>query len=229
MADMSPQDKQKQAAAEVAAELVKDGMILGLGTGSTIAFFLDAVGRRVAKGLRVKGVPTSERTAEHCKRLGVELMELPPSGELDLAVDGADEIDRALNMIKGGGGALLREKMVASAARRVAIIVDSSKAVNMLGTFPLPIELVPFGHDRTLSTLNHMGLNAQLRQVDGAPYKTDNGNLIADCQLGMIDDPPALHHRLKGLVGVVETGLFIDLCHCLIIGHDNRVEVVEKN
>lgn len=225
MVTKAEQDRQKKAAAEVAVELVKDGMCLGLGTGSTITYFLDALGERVSHGLRVSGVPTSEQTAEHCRRIGIELLELPAAGKLDLAVDGADEVDGLFNMIKGGGGALLREKMVAAAATRVAIIVDASKVVSMLGAFPLPVELVPFGHERTLHALNEMGLNADLRRRDGQLVITDNGNVIADCRLGMIDDPPALHQRLKSMTGVVDTGLFINLCHCLVIGGEERVEI----
>ncbi len=225
---VSAQDINKQMAGAAAAEMVEDGMVLGLGTGSTVNFFLRALGEKVAAGMRVAGIPTSERTATLCREVGIGLLDFAEVGRLDLAVDGADEIDPDFHMIKGGGGALLREKMVAAAADRVVIAVDPSKRVESLGAFPLPVEVVPFGHQQVERRLDAMGISYRLRLADGKPYVTDNGNLILDCGMGDIDDPRALHDSLNAITGVVDNGLFIDLCHCLIVGADGRVEVIEK-
>jgi ribose 5-phosphate isomerase A len=211
-------DNLKRAAAERAAELVTDGMRLGLGTGSTAAFFVAAIGARVLKGLRVAGVPTSEATREQAQREGISLTTLDETPELDLTVDGADEIDDDLRLIKGGGGALLREKIVASVSRRMIVVVDGSKHVAKLGRFPLPIEVVPFGLTaveqaiaRLLDSLGASGDLALRRAADGAPYVTDGGHFILDAHLGRIEKPNVLASTLNNIPGVVEHGLFIGL------------------
>ena len=211
-------DNLKRAAAERAAELVTDGMRLGLGTGSTAAFFVAAIGERVRKGLRVAGVPTSEATREQAQREGIPLTTLDETPELDLTVDGADEIDDDLRLIKGGGGALLREKIVASVSRRMIVVADGSKHVAKLGRFPLPIEVVPFGLTaveqaiaRLLHSLGASGDLALRRAADGAPYVTDGGHFILDAHLGRIEKPNVLASTLNNIPGVVEHGLFIGL------------------
>ncbi|HZB62555.1 MAG TPA: ribose-5-phosphate isomerase RpiA [Microvirga sp.] len=193
-------------------------MRLGLGTGSTAAFFVAAIGERVRKGLRVAGVPTSEATREQAQREGISLTTLDETPELDLTVDGADEIDDDLRLIKGGGGALLREKIVASVSRRMIVVADGSKHVAKLGRFPLPIEVVPFGLTaveqaiaRLLDSLGASGDLALRRAADGAPYVTDGGHFILDAHLGRIEKPNVLASTLNNIPGVVEHGLFIGL------------------
>ena len=211
-------DHLKRAAAERAAELVMDGMRLGLGSGSTAAHFVAAIGERVRGGLRIAGVPTSEATREQAQREGISLTTLDETPELDLTVDGADEIDDDLRLIKGGGGALLREKIVASVSRRMIVVADGSKHVAKLGRFPLPIEVVPFGLTaversiaRLLDSLGASGDLALRRAADGAPYVTDGGHFILDAHLGRIEKPNVLASTLNNIPGVVEHGLFIGL------------------
>ncbi|MET0742665.1 MAG: ribose-5-phosphate isomerase RpiA [Microvirga sp.] len=206
----------KRAAAERAATLVTDGMRLGLGTGSTATHFVSAVARLVGGGMRVVGVPTSEATRLQAEREGIPLTTLDEIAELDLTVDGADEIDGALRLIKGGGGAHLREKIVAAASRRMVVVVDGSKRVGRLGRFPLPIEVMPFGLAATRRligrTLEDLGLPDDLRLRGPAPdrpFVTDGGHFILDAHLGAIPDPDLLASRLDGVPGVVEHGLFI--------------------
>ncbi|MCB8819993.1 ribose-5-phosphate isomerase RpiA [Microvirga rosea] len=211
-------DNLKRDAAEKAAALVTDGMRLGLGTGSTAAFFVAALGARVRAGLSVVGIPTSEATLDQARREGIPLTTLDETPELDLTVDGADEIDDDLRLIKGGGGALLREKIVASASRRMIVIADGSKRVGRLGRFPLPIEVVPFGLratqvaiEKLLETLEMSGELHLRRTADGTPYITDGGHFIFDAHLKRIDKPNVLASTLNNLPGVVEHGLFIGL------------------
>ncbi|NIX76952.1 ribose-5-phosphate isomerase RpiA [Microvirga terricola] len=210
-------DTLKRAAAERAAALVSDGMRLGLGTGSTAAHFVAAIGERVRGGLKVIGVPTSEATRQQAEREGIPLTTLDETPELDLTVDGADELDGQLRLIKGGGGAHLREKIVAAASHRMIVIADGSKHVETLGRFPLPIEVVPFGLKATeiaiAKVLKGSGLNPdlRLRAKDGNPFVTDSGNLILDAHLGRIEKPDALAAALNAVPGVVEHGLFLGL------------------
>ncbi len=213
----------KKAAAEAAVHLVADGMTLGLGTGSTVAFALDALARRIqAEGLRIRGVATSERTAARARALGIALTDLAAVPELDLAIDGADEVEEAsLCLIKGHGGALLREKIVASSARRFVVIVDESKVVPRLGTrMSVPVEVVRFAHVATARRLERLAGPAVLRPgADGAPFITDNGNVIYDVQnRGPIVDPAALERDLDAIVGVVESGLFTSGVERAIVG-----------
>ncbi|WP_114770921.1 ribose-5-phosphate isomerase RpiA [Microvirga subterranea] len=211
-------DTLKRAAGERAAALVTDGMKLGLGSGSTAAHFVAALGERVREGLQVVGVPTSEATREQAEREGIPLTTLDETPELDLTIDGADEIDEDLRLIKGGGGAHLREKIVASASRRMIVIADGSKRVQTLGRFPLPIEVVPFGLRATeiaiTKLVESLGLEGELRlrkAADGSTYVTDGGHYILDAHLGRIDKPNVLASTLNNIPGVVEHGLFIGL------------------
>ena len=205
-------DDQKRAAAEAAAALVTDGMVVGLGTGSTAYFVIADLIRRVSEGLRIRGVPTSERSAIQARNGGIELVDFSTVTALDLTIDGADAITRVgAHLIKGLGGALLREKIVAAASRRLIIVADETKLVDHLGsTVPIPVEVVPFGWQVTAKTLSTLAGQPTLRLAeDGSPYRTDSGNYILDCQSGIIDDPAALDTALHNVVGVVETGLFI--------------------
>lgn len=219
----------KRQAAEAAVAEVQDGMVLGLGTGSTAALAVAALGVRVQAGLRVVGIPTSERTAEQARGLGIPLASFAEHTSIDLTLDGADEVHTGtLSLIKGLGGALLREKVVAAASRRMTVIVDESKLVPALGGVRLPVELVAFGWQSTLARLGEAGADALVRQgPDDAPFRTDGGNLIADCALA-IDDPAALHARLKAIVGVVETGLFIGMATRVIAGTQAGPKILER-
>lgn len=221
---------QKREAAAAALAEVQDGMVLGLGTGSTAAIFVDLLGARVRAGLRVIGVPTSERTAEQARRLGVPLAELGDHPALDLVVDGADEVATgSLALVKGLGGALLREKLVALLGRRMVVIVDEGKLVAQLGRGPVPVEIVAFGASTTLARLRDAGAGPELRPgPNGTLYRTDGGNLIADCRFPPIADPAALHARLKALTGVVETGLFPGLASRVIVGAPGGPRILDR-
>lgn len=230
------QDDLKRAVAAKAVEYVRDGMKLGLGTGSTAEAFLDVLAPRVRGGMTVTGVPTSERTATKARALGIPLAELDQLASLDLTIDGADEADADLTLIKGGGGALLREKIVAAASKQMLVIADSSKLVKKLGRFPLPIEVVEYGHATTMRkiadvirALGYPAVPITQRSEDGAVFKTDGGNVIYDCSFGEIVDAPALAAALGEIVGVVETGLFVGLATTLLISRaDGTVDVITR-
>jgi ribose 5-phosphate isomerase A len=219
-------DTQKRAAAEAAVALVQDGMVVGLGTGSTAAFAIDALAERVRQGLRILGVPTSERSAAQARRGGIPLTSLSDHRRLALTIDGADEIAiGSLDLIKGLGGALLREKLVAAASDRLVIVADGPKLVQRLGTHtPVPVEVVQFGWETTADRLAALGGNPVLRRgEDGQPFHTDGGNFILDCGFGPIADAAALAQRLSGVVGVVETGLFIGMAEMALVADDDDV------
>ena len=223
----------KEVAGRRAAELVEDGMTVGLGTGSTVWFVLERLASRIREqGLRVRGVPTSLDTEKKARELGIPLVGLEQVGRLDLTIDGADELDPSFHMIKGGGGALLREKVVAYASEREAIVVGRDKLVERLGTtFPLPVEFVPFARAVVERSVRALGADPVLRRTsEGQPYRTDNGNEILDCRFaGGIADPCALELALDRIPGIVETGLFIDLAHLAVIGDaDGSCEVRER-
>ena len=226
------QDDLKKAAAEAALVHVRDGMRLGLGTGSTARPFVDAVGRLVAEGLNVVCVPTSEATAEQARGLNIPLSTLDETPHLDVTVDGADELDSQLRLIKGGGGALLREKIVASASAEMVVIADSSKRVDMLGAFALPIEVVQFGAQVTagkvVGILNELGLkpDVQQRQAASGPFITDGGNFIYDCHLEQLPNPEELALALQAQTGVVEHGLFIGLAARAYVASAEGVEEI---
>ena len=234
---MSDVERSKEAAGRAAAAEVADGMVLGLGTGSTVAPFLEAVAARIrGEGLSLRGVPTSEETAVRARQLGIPLTDLDTDPVLDLAVDGADEVDPALRLVKGGGGALLREKIVASAARRVVIVVGQGKRVEVLGKdFLLPVEILPFGATVTMRKVSALGCQPFLRtrgeEPAARPFATDNGNWILDCRFPEgIADPEDLHARLLAIPGVLEAGLFLGLCQTLIEGRpDGTVEVIQRD
>jgi ribose 5-phosphate isomerase A len=228
---MSDTDKHKQIAGEAAALLVENGMTVGLGTGSTAAWFVKALGARAAdKGWSLKCVATSEATARLAAEVGLKVIDLDKAGTIDLTVDGADEIGPDLGLIKGGGAALLREKLVWEASLRCVAIADAAKAVKALGRFPLPIEVVTFGHTTTASRIADalawcdIGVEPKLRLKDGQPVKTDSGNLIYDAPCRAIQDPGLLAEALKSLTGVVEHGLFLGLADEALIGTDAGVE-----
>jgi ribose 5-phosphate isomerase A len=235
MTELSDTDRQKREAASRAVEFVTPGMRLGLGTGSTARHFVELVGEKVAAGLQVRCVATSEATATQAKGLGIPLATLEELDELDLTVDGADEVDHQLNLIKGGGGALLREKIVAAASRRMAVIVDATKLVRRLGAFPLPIEVVPFGlaatrrHIEREAALLGLAGSIILRQKGAAPFVTDGGHSILDCSFGAIVDVERLADRLSSIPGVVEHGLFIGYAEVAMIARAEGVDVLRRD
>lgn len=214
----------KQAAAEAAVALVEDGMVVGLGTGSTATLAVDALGKRVQQGLRIIGIPTSEHTAAQARGLGIPISSLAEQSQLDLTIDGADEIQRGtLDLIKGRGGALLREKVVASASHRLIIIADESKLVDRLGAhFAIPVEVVQFGWQSVEGRLGSLGAKTTLRSgTDERPFVTDGGNFIVDCLFGPIEEPAALEQELNNVVGVVEHGLFLNMtARAIVAGRD---------
>ena len=223
-------DAQKRAAGEAAAALVEPGMTVGLGTGSTAAWFVKAL---AARKIDVLGVPTSLATAELAQSLGLRLGDLGQVKSIDLTVDGADEIGPALSLIKGGGAALLREKLVWEASKRCVVIADAAKQVKTLGKFALPIEVVAFGHETTADRICDalaecdIGIAPRLRMKDGAPVRTDGGNLIYDAACGRIEDPAALADALKSVTGVVDHGLFLDLADLALVGTPDGVITLE--
>ena len=229
---MSDIDAQKQAAGEAAAKLVESGMTVGLGTGSTAVFFVKALGARAAaEGMALKCVATSKATAELATSVGLKVIDLDKAGTIDLTVDGADEIGPELMLIKGGGAALLREKLVWEASLRCVVIADAAKSVKMLGRFSLPIEVVAFGHTTTAGRISdalawcEIAAEPKLRLgKDGAAIRTDNGNLIYDAACKKIPDPALLAEALKSLTGVVEHGLFLGLADEVLMGTDAGVE-----
>ena len=222
------QDALKRQAAEVAVAAVEDGMVVGLGTGSTATIAVDLLGERVAAGLRMVGVPTSERTARQARALGIALGELAEYPALDLTIDGADEVHTGtLDLIKGLGGALVREKIVAAASRRMIVIVDESKLVPRLGGVRLPVEVVRFGWQATLRHLEQAGAEGVLREREGAAFVTDNGNHIIDCQLDLAD-PAAVDARLNAIPGVVMSGLFIGIAARVIAGTESGPRILDR-
>jgi ribose 5-phosphate isomerase A len=218
----------KRRAGERAIEFVEDGMAVGLGTGTTAYWAVERLGARVREGLRVRCVPTSRRTEEQALVLGIPLVSLGEVSELDIAIDGADEIGPGLALIKGGGGALLREKLVASAARRFVVIADASKRVEVLGRFPLPVEVVPFAWELTARRVGSVvNVEPALRRDGrGETYMTDNGNFILDCRCGEIPDPARTERELKSLTGVVECGLFVGMAEFAVIATDGEIEII---
>ncbi len=239
---MSARESEKRAAAAAAADLVQDGMRLGLGSGSTTAIFLRLLAEKVQQGLNVCGVPTSSATEQLALSCGIPLTTLNETPQLDLTIDGADEVDPNLCLIKGGGGALLREKLVAASSREVVIIVDSGKIKPQLGGFPLPVEVTQFawkpvahflragkfggnGHPHIRETGQ---TRVELRQHDGRPFVTDEGNFILDCHLHWIDDPAAINDRLNGVVGVIEHGLFVGLADQIIVAAGEQTKTLRR-
>lgn len=226
-------DDLKRRAAEAALAYVKDGMRLGLGSGTTATQFVELLGRRVSEGLKVVGVPTSAATGRLARQLGIPLTTLDETPELDLDVDGADEIGPGLALIKGGGGCLLHEKIVANASKRMIVIADERKRVDVLGAFPVPLEVLEFGMPATWRTVGQaaaeleMPVSLKLRQQGGAPYVTDEGNHIIDASFGRIPDPKALADRLASIPGVVEHGLFLGFADLALLATAEGVSEVK--
>jgi ribose 5-phosphate isomerase A len=230
--DQSEQNQWKQAAAEAAAGLIRDGMVVGLGSGSTAAFFVAALARRITlEGLRVSGLATSRETAEQARGLGIPLTSFSEQAQIDIVVDGADEIETGtLDLIKGRGGALLREKIVAAASRRMAVIADETKLVGRLGSIvSVPVEVVQFGWQATERRLGQLGGNPSLRLGrDSQPYVTDGGNFIVDCAFGAMENPKEVAHHLDHVVGAVEHGLFLGFAWQVFVGGRDGVKILER-
>ena len=218
----------KEVVGKKAVEYVKDGMIVGLGTGSTVFYFVHALADRVKEGLNVEMVSTSIQTVELAQSLGLTIKELEEIDHIDLAVDGVDEIDKNFNAIKGGGAALFREKIVADIAREVIWIYDESKDVEKLGNFNLPVEILPFGYSHTIRKMEEAGLNPVLRLKDGNTLITDNNNFIVDLHLGYGFDIKAVKEKLESIVGVVEHGLFLNMCKLCIKGTEHGAVIIEN-
>jgi ribose 5-phosphate isomerase A len=222
--DPKNSDLEKAAAARASLRFVRDGMTLGLGTGSTAAHVVRFLGEQVKAGLKIRGIPTSVRTGDLAVSLGIPLTTLEECQQIDVDIDGADEFDPQLHLIKGGGGALLREKIIASASRQVVIIADSSKQVAVLGKFPLPVEVIPFAQPLVAKRISALGAAVKLRKdTKGNTFITDEGHHILDCSFGQIPDPPALARKLSDMPGVVEHGLFIDLATVVLVAKGDNV------
>jgi len=225
MANVPEKEQEKEAVGRAAAKLVRDGDIVGLGSGSTAYFAVVALGERVKAGLKIVGIPTSVQTAGLARQLGIPLTTLDEHPEIDITIDGADEVDPQLRLIKGGGGALLREKVIAAASKKMVVVVDSSKVVPVLGKFPLPVEVISFARTVVEKKIVSLGASPKLRaKPDGSPFITDNSNQILDCSFGKITDPAALALILSDTPGIVEHGLFIGLASIALVGHGDRVE-----
>ncbi|MEM8775522.1 MAG: ribose-5-phosphate isomerase RpiA [Pseudomonadota bacterium] len=236
--ELSPIDKAKYVAAKKSVEYVEDGMRVGLGTGSTAAWMVRCLGDAVREdGLRIRGVPTSTRTAQLASEVGIHVISLDEARWIDVTIDGADEFDGNLNLIKGGGGALLQEKIIATASDLMVVIADVGKEVEKLGAFPLPVEVIPFGWQTTKSLIEELmismdvlGHDAVLRMNGDRPFVTDEGNYILDLQLGRIGNAHQMAMVINQMPGVVENGLFIDICDVVVLGYgDGRVETRDIN
>lgn len=218
----------KQAAAEKAVEFVKNGMIVGLGTGSTAFWATQKIAQRVSEGLTIRAVASSASTEALAGQLGIPLVPFSGIDHIDITIDGADEVDDQLNLIKGGGGALLREKILARNSSRFYVVVDDSKRVHRLGRFPLPVEIVPFASNLTIRRLQELNCEPVVRMVKGSEFITDNGNLIADCSFKEIPDPKALQQRINLIPGVVENGLFVGMATAVVVGYDDGpIQILE--
>jgi ribose 5-phosphate isomerase A len=217
-------DDEKEAAARASLQFVKDGQVVGLGSGSTATHFIKLLGEKVQSGFRVRGIPTSVRSRELAESLSIPLTTLDECQEIAVTVDGADEVDPQLRLIKGGGGALLREKIVASATRQMVVVADATKHVERLGKFPLPVEVIRFAQALIAKRIAALGAEVELRtQADGQPYVTDENNHILDCRFGEIRDPDQLARQLSDMPGVVEHGLFIGMASVVLVARGNEI------
>lgn len=219
---------EKKAAAERAVDFVKDGMTVGLGSGSTVFFAIKKIGELVRAGLNIRAVSTSDATTQLAQSEGIKLISIDDAGEIEITIDGADEADSSFNGIKGGGGALLFEKIVALSSKKNIWIIDSAKLVDRLGKFPLPVEVIPFGYKRVFKIIDEMKLNPVIRKKNDDLYFTDSGNLIFDLNIGEIKDPVKLNEELKLINGIVETGLFINIADTIVVGRSNSSEIIIK-
>ena len=225
----SSPDAEKQAAAHAAVQLVESGNVVGLGSGSTATFAIRMLAERVRAGLKIAGIPTSQVTKRLAEQLGIRLTTFEENPVIDIDIDGADEIDPQLNLIKGGGGAMLREKVIASASKRFVVVAESVKLVPHLGKFPLPVEVISFAEALVKNRIEALGARASLRmQKDGSVYVTDEGHHILDCNFGEIADPAALNAKLHEIPGVVEHGLFIGMAETAFVGKEGRVLQVRR-
>lgn len=218
-------DYDKRIVAEEAIKYIKDGMTVGLGSGSTINWLLKKLGKLVEEGLQIRGIPSSLKTERLAIELGIPLTDFSKATHIDIAIDGADEIDNKFNLLKGGGGSLVREKVVDRIADQLIIIVDASKVVSQLGAFPLPVEVLPFGWQIVAENIERIGGVPTLRKRENRVFISDNGNYILDCKFDIIENPKQLHERLKLLVGVVETGLFCEMTDEVIVSRNGLIEV----
>ena len=223
------EDEQKQMAAAAAVDHIRDGMVVGLGTGSTAAKMVDLVGARVKDGLEIIAVPTSEATAAQARGLGIKVVGLDEVSVIDLTIDGTDEVDPEMRLVKGGGGAHLREKIVASLSDKMIVIAENKKMVDQLGAFKLPVEVIPFAADALMPKMEALGAEPTIRMNGDVPFRTDENNLIIDCAFGKIADPEAIALTLSLMPGVVEHGLFIDMADLVLIGTDEGVKSFEKS
>jgi ribose 5-phosphate isomerase A len=222
--DLLKNDQEKEAAARASLQFVKDGQVVGLGTGSTAAYFIKLLADEVKRGLRIRGIPTSVRSGELAARLGIPLTTLDECQEIAVTVDGADEVDPQLRLIKGGGGALLREKIVASATRQLVIVADESKRVPVLGKFPLPVEVIKFAQALVAKRIAALGAQVSVRTAaDGKPFVTDENNHILDCRFGQISDVDGLARQLSDMPGVVEHGLFIGMASVVLFATGSEI------
>ncbi len=223
------EDEQKQAAAAAAVEYIKNGMVVGLGTGSTAAKMVDLVGEKVKNGLEIIAVPTSEATAKQARSLGIKVVGFEEVKIIDLTIDGTDEVDPDMRLIKGGGGAHLREKIVASLSDQMIVIAENKKMVDQLGAFKLPVEVIPFAAEALIPKMEALGCEPSLRMKDGKHFHTDEGNLIIDCAFGQIENPEDLALTLSLMPGVVEHGLFIDFADIVLIGTEGGVQKFNRS
>jgi len=227
--DFLEQEEMKKLAAEKAVEYIEDGMIVGLGTGSTVEYTLIKLGEMIKKGLKIQGIPTSLRTKKSANNYGIPLTDLKEHPEIDVTIDGADEVDSNLFVIKGGGGALTREKIIAYHSKKVIIITDETKVTKKLGVdFALPVEVTKYGWTATMKSLENLGCTPERRTITGEPYITDNQNYIIDCDFERIEEPEVLEKEINCIPGVVENGLFIDLVSEVIVGSKQGIMTLEK-
>ncbi|WP_293786833.1 ribose-5-phosphate isomerase RpiA [uncultured Pedobacter sp.] len=225
--DKNQQDAEKLSAARAAVKFVKDGDVVGLGTGSTTTFAIIELGKRVKDGLQIKAAASSIRTEELAKSLGIEVLDLGRLSQIDISIDGADEFTASLDLIKGGGGALFREKIVASLSKNAIIITDSSKKVKKLGAFTVPVEVIPLAYQYVFDQINKLGGSGILRTVDHQAFITDNGNLIIDADFGLIDDPAKLASNLNQINGILAHGLFVNLTSKVIMSNGTDLIIFE--
>lgn len=220
---------EKKEVGEKAVDFVKEGMVVGLGTGTTVLYTISKLGKLVQQGFYIKGIPTSKQTEKLAIEVGIPLVSFNEIDHIDLAIDGADEVNRELDLIKGGGGALLREKIIAKAAKNFIVVADSQKVVNQLGSFPLPVEVVPFGFEMTMKHIRELGGSPKLRQKNELPYITDNGNYIIDCVFSELKFPEYLEKRINMIPGVVDNGLFIGMADIVItLDRDKNITIYKR-